>query len=278
MAPWCLIELFRRGSMIDQFILEALLAGLCLSLMSGPLGVFVVWRRMSYFGDSLAHSALLGVAIGLWLDISSFLAVSVLAIIIVLLLLVLRKKQSLPNDTLLGIFAHSTLSLGLIIFALMDAPNVDLMAYLFGDILALSHQDLYLLGVLSVAVPCVLAVFWRALLLMTVHRELAKVEGVPVDRIELGFCLLLALVIAVGMKVVGVLLISALLIIPSAAARRFARSPLHMVVLAVIISVMSVVGGLFLSFWQDTPTGASIVVTAALIFTLVWALPEPTPA
>jgi len=259
--------------MFDQFILDALLAGVCLSLMSGPLGVFVVWRRLSYFGDSLAHSALLGVALGLWLDIASFLTVSILAVVIVLLLWWLQKKQALPNDTLLGIFSHSALSLGLVIIALMDAPNIDLMGYLFGDILTLSRTDLYLLAGLAVLVPGLIFFLWQALLLSAVHRELAKVEGVPVDQIELIFSLVLALVIAVGMKVVGVLLMSALLIIPSAAARRFARSPGQMVLFAIMMSITSVVGGVLMSFWQDTPTGPSIVLTASLIFMLAWAMP-----
>ncbi|MBT5230838.1 MAG: iron chelate uptake ABC transporter family permease subunit [Methylococcales bacterium] len=259
---------------MDSLMLDALLAGLCLAVMTAPLGVFVVWRRMSYFGDSLAHSALLGLAIALWLNIAHFLAIAAVSVLIVIVLMVLQKKQSLPNDTILGIFSHTALSTGLVMISLLDTPNVDLMQFLLGDILSIGPSELWLLASLSLIVPITIALTWRALLLMTVHCELAQVEGIAVTRIHLIFSLLLAFVIAMGMKVVGILLITSLLIIPPATARRFAKSPEHMVFLSFAISCCSILAGILASFWYDTPPGPSIVVGAASLFIVAWSLPR----
>jgi zinc transport system permease protein len=258
---------------MDDFILRAILAGLCLALMSSVLGVFVVWRRMSYFGESLAHSAMLGVALGLWFDISFFFAVIALAVLIAVLLHYLKNNGALPNDTILGIFSHTALSLGLVIISLIDAPNTDIMSYLFGDILTISNQELYFLAAMAIVVLLILSLIWRSLLFITVDEEIAKIEGVPVQVIELLFSVMLALVIAFGMKIVGILLITSLLIIPPATARRFSNTPEQMVLIALLVSCCSVVLGVYFSFLWDTPTGPSIVVGAAAMFMFSWLIP-----
>ena len=259
---------------MPDFLLNALLAGLSLALVAGPLGSFVVWRRMAYFGDTLAHAALLGVALGFLLDISPTLAVTVGCIILAVLLVTLQQRQPLAADTLLGILAHSTLSLGLVAISFMHEVRVDLMAYLFGDLLAVGGRDLLWIAGGSALVLGLLAWLWRPLLALTVHEELAKVEGLPVGALRLALMLLIGLVIAVAMKIVGVLLITSLLIIPAAAAQRHARSPEQMAGGASAIGLLAVCGGLALSWFRDTPAGPSIVVSAAGLFLLSFLLPR----
>ncbi|MCC6075657.1 zinc ABC transporter permease subunit ZnuB [Pseudomonas sp. GCM10022188] len=259
---------------MPDFLLNALLAGLALALVAGPLGSFVVWRRMAYFGDTLAHAALLGVALGFLLDVSPTLAVTVGCIILAVLLVVLQQRQPLAADTLLGILAHSTLSLGLVTVSFLDAVRVDLMAYLFGDLLAVGTGDLAWIVAGSALVLGVLAWLWRPLLALTVHEELARVEGLPVGALRLALMLLIAVVIAVAMKIVGVLLITSLLIIPAASAQRHAKSPEQMAAGASLTGLVAVCAGLALSWYQDTPAGPSIVVSAAALFLLSFLLPR----
>ena len=257
-----------------DFLFYALLAGLALAMVAGPLGSFVVWRRMAYFGDTLSHAALLGVALGFLLDVSPTVAVTVGCLLLAVLLVTLQQRQPLASDTLLGILAPSTLSLGLVVLSFMHEVRIDLMAYLFGDLLAISPTDLaWILGG-SAAVLLSLVVLWRPMLAITVHEELAKVEGLPIAALRLTLMLLIAVVIAVAMKIVGVLLITSLLIIPAAAAQRHARSPEQMALGASLLGMLAVCGGLALSWFKDTPAGPSIVVAAAALFLLSFVLPR----
>lgn len=259
---------------MPDFLLNALLAGLALALVAGPLGSFVVWRRMAYFGDTLSHAALLGVALGFLLDISPTLAVTAGCLLLAVLLVTLQQRQPLASDTLLGILAPTTLSLGLVVLSFMDNVRIDLMGYLFGDLLAVSGTDLaWILGG-SALVLALLLPLWRQLLAITVHEELARVEGLPVAALRLALMLLIAVVIAVAMKIVGVLLITSLLIIPAAAAQRHARTPEQMAIGASLLGMLAVGAGLSLSWFQDTPAGPSIVVSAAAIFLIGFALPR----
>jgi zinc transport system permease protein len=251
---------------MDDFLLYALIAGLGVAMVTGPLGVFVVWRRMAYFGDTLAHSALLGVALGFLLGINLNLSVVILGIALAMLLVIMSRNRQLSQDTLLGIMAHSALSLGLVVMAFQSSVRVDLMGYLFGDILAVTATDLLWVWGGGVVVLLILILIWRPLLSLTVHEELAQVEGVPVDRIRLIFMLLIALVIAVSMKIVGVLLITSMMIIPAAADRRFSRTPEQMAVIAAGTGSLAVTLGLAGSWHWDTPAGPSVVVAAALLF------------
>ncbi len=249
-----------------DFLLNALLAGLALALVAGPLGSFVVWRRMAYFGDTLSHAALLGVALGFLLDVSPTLAVTVGCVLLAVLLVTLQQRQPLAADTLLG----------LVTLSFMKEVRVDLMAYLFGDLLAVSASDLLWIIAGSALVLALICFLWRPLLAITVHEELAKVEGLPVGAIRLALMLLIAIVIAVAMKIVGVLLITSLLIIPAAAAQRHARSPEQMAVGASLLGLVAVCAGLALSWFKDTPAGPSIVVSAAGLFLLSFVLPRRT--
>lgn len=251
---------------MDDFLLRAILAGCGVALVAAPLGSFVVWRRMSYFGDTLAHSALLGVALGFLFDINLNLAIICVAIIIALLMLGLQQRRLLASDTLLGILSHGTLSIGLVVIATQDDLRVDLMGYLFGDILAVTPTDLFWVWGGGMVVLGLLVRIWRPLLSLTVHQDLAQVEGVAVNAIQLIFMLMIALVIAISMKIVGVLLITSMLIIPAAGARRFSRTPEQMALLAAILGMLSVGLGLSASWFWDSPAGPSIVVAASALF------------
>ena len=259
--------------MLDDFLTRAVLAGLMVAVVAGPLGAFVVWRRMAYFGDTVSHSALLGVALGFLLGLNLNLLVTLVCVAVAVLLVILQRSQELASDTLLGILAHSALSLGMVAVAFVEGLRVDLMAYLFGDILAVTRQDLLAIAIGGILALVLLLVLWRPLLAMTVHEDLARVEGVPVLAVRLGLMVLIALVIASAMQVVGVLLITALMIIPAATARRFARTPEQMALLAAVLGSLAVVAGLWGSFTYDTPTGPSIVVAAMLGFVVLQLMP-----
>ncbi|WP_343463537.1 zinc ABC transporter permease subunit ZnuB [Pantoea sp.] len=249
-----------------ELLLPGWLGGVLLALAAGPLGSFVVWRRMSYFGDTLAHASLLGVAFGLLLNVNPGYAVIAVTVCLALGLVWLERRPHLAIDTLLGIMAHSALSLGLVVVSLMQGVRVDLMAYLFGDLLAITPQDL---AIMSGGVAVVLAVMawqWRALLAMTISPELAQVDGVNLHRTRMLLMLVTAVTIGVAMKFVGALIITSLLIIPAATARRFARSPEQMAGVAVLAGVIAVTGGLAFSASYDTPAGPSVVLCAALLF------------
>lgn len=263
--------------MLDDFFTRALVAGIGVALTVGPLGCFIVWRRMAYFGDTMAHSALLGVAFSLLFDLNLIVGVFTVAAAVSLALLLLERRQTLSTDSLLGILSHSTLALGLVIVAFMTWVRIDLNGFLFGDILAVSRTDILFIYGGGAAVLAVMAMIWRSLLATTVSVELAAAEGLQPERARFVFMLLMALVIAISMKVVGILLITSLLIIPAAAARRFAATPETMAVMASLAGAAAVTLGLFGSLQFDTPSGPSIVVAALLLF-LVSQMPWPVHA
>ena len=259
---------------MPDFLVRALLGGIGVALAAGPLGAFVVWRRMAYFGDTLAHSALLGVALGLLLGINPNVTVIVVCAVLAVVLVVLQRRQRfLASDTLLGILAHASLGLGLVTLAFLQTLRLDLLSLLFGDILAVTATDLAWIYGGGVAVLALLALLWRPLLSATVHEDLARVEGVPVTAVRLAYMLLIAVVIAVALKIVGVLLVTSLLIIPAATARRFATTPEQMAGLAALIGCLAVAGGLAGSWVWDTPSGPSIIVAAAALFVVALAAP-----
>ncbi|QLF70360.1 metal ABC transporter permease [Peteryoungia desertarenae] len=260
--------------MLDDFFVRALLAGIGLALTTGPLGCFVIWRRMAYFGDTMAHSALLGVALSLFFSVNLMLSVFVVAAVVSLLLIVLQKRQGLSADALLGILSHATLAIGLVMVAFMTWVRFDLIAFLFGDILAVTPMDIAVVWCGGAIVLATIAYLWRPLLAATVNSELAEAEGMRPETAKLVFMLLMAIVIAIAMKIVGILLITSLLIIPAAAARRFSSTPELMAVIASGLGAVAVVIGLFGSLNYDTPSGPSIVVAALLLF-LVSLLPRP---
>ena len=253
---------------MTDFLLYALLAGLGVALVAGPLGCFVVWRRMAYFGDTLAHSALLGVSLGVLLDINLNITVIAIPLMMAMGLVFLEQRGFLSLDTLLGILSHSALAAGLVVISLLPDVRVDLMSLLFGDLLAVTKSDLWVIYSVSAAVMGLLALLWKQLINITVDSELAAVEGTNVALVSTALMLITALVIALAMKVVGVLLITALLIIPAATARRVSKTPEQMAIAASIIAMLTVVMGLAMSWNLDTPAGPSVVISASFLFCL----------
>ena len=254
----------------DSFIWYALAAGLALALVVGPLGSVVVWRRMAYFGDTLAHAALLGVALAVAAEQLPMAGVSIIGVLIAVLLFWLEKQRDLSTDTLLGILSHSALALGLIVLSVIQSQgfNINLMSYLFGDLLAVDQSDLVLMYGTVVVILLVFSQILSPLISMSVNEELARVDGVAVEKVRFVFMILLALVIAIALKVVGILLITALLIIPAATARLFSKSPRQMVFMSVLMAIVAVVLGLYSSLNWDFPAGPSIVVSSSLLFFL----------
>ena len=254
--------------MLDDFFTRAVLGGIGIAIVAGPIGCFIIWRRLAYFGDTLSHSALLGVALALLLQLNITLTVFMISFGVALMLLILRRGATLSSDALLGLLAHSTLAIGLVMLAFMSWVRVDLMGFLFGDILAVTRFDLALIWIGGAVILGLLAYIWRPLFAATVNVDLATAEGARPELFNLVFMLIISAVIAVSMKLVGVLLITALLIIPAASARRLVTSPEQMAVGASVVGVVAVLVGLNGSLRFDTPAGPSIVVAAMICFIL----------
>lgn len=253
--------------MLDDFLIRAALAGVGLSLATGPLGSFVVWRRMAYFGDATSHAAILGVAIALAADLPVTFGTLVVALAMAFTVATLAAR-GWAMDTTLGVLAHSALAFGLVAVSFVPGARTDLSAWLFGDILAVTRGDLALVWGGAAVVLGLLIWRWQALLTATVNEDLAHASGLNPARERLVLTLALAVVVAVAIKVVGALLIAAMLIIPAAAARGLARTPEAMAAIAVVIGAGSALAGLQLSLWQDTPAGPSIIAAAAVLFAL----------
>ena len=254
--------------MLDDFFLRAIIAGICVALIAGPLGCFVIWRRLSYFGDTLSHASLLGVAVAILLETNFTFSIFGVSGAVSLFLIYLRVKTSLPSDALLGLLAHSVLAVGIVVLGFMTWVRIDLLSLLFGDILAVSVTDIWLIFFGGILVLLTLAAIWRPLFADTVSPDLAEAEGMRPKLVRIIFTLMLALVISVSIKIVGVLLITGLLIIPAAAARNLASGPIQMAFISMITGTIAVVCGLFSSLTWDTSSGPSIVVTALVLFIL----------
>ncbi len=252
-------------SLLDSFLIRAALAGIGVAIAAAPLGCFVVWRRMAYFGDATAHASILGVALALTFSASVFIGALAVALLMAVTVSLISGR-GLASDTVLGVMAHSALAFGLVAVSFLSGVRVDLMAFLFGDVLAVTRTDLAVIWGVALLVLGVLSWRWSALLTATLSPELAHAAGIDPRREALILSVALAFVVAVAIKVVGVLLIGAMLIIPAAAARALASTPERMVVVAALFGFLSVLAGLGASVMFDTPTGPTIVCAAAVIF------------
>jgi len=250
----------------EPFLLRALFAGLGLALVAAPFGCFVVWRRMAYFGETVAQAGLTGMAIGLALSLNLVASTLVVTMAVSALLLILGRQQALPFDALLGLLAHAALAIGVIAASLVRGPQLDLMALLFGDIFSITRADLYCIYLGGAAALAGLIAIWRPLLALSVHEELAAAEGMATEPIKLSFVFMLALVVAIAIKIVGVLLSIAFLIMPAAAARSLSETPEQMALFAAIFAMVAVAVGLVASISLDIPGGPSIVLVLTAIF------------
>ena len=254
--------------MFDDFIIRAFAAGIGLALITGPLGCFIIWRRLSYFGDTIAHSALLGVVIAYAMNFNLIIAVFAVSCFIALSLLFLQKRTNLPDDALLGLLAHSVLAIGLVLLGILSFIRIDLMGLLFGDILSVNITDVLFVWIGGSIVLIVLILIWRPLFAATVNLELAKAEGLNAELANAIFTILIASVIAISIKIVGILLITGLLIIPAAASRNLSSTPIQMAIISSVIGLVSVVLGLQTSMIWNSPTGPTILTIALGVFIL----------
>jgi len=254
-------------SLLDDFLVRAVIAGVGVAVAAGPLGCFVVWRRMAYFGDATAHASLLRATLALATDLPVTLGVAVAALAMAVAVST-AAGRSYAVDTVLGVAAHAALAVGLVALSFLRGVRVDLVGYLFGDILAVSRGDLAVIWAGAAAIVALLAWRWRPLLLSTLSEDLAASAGVDPRRERLILTLALALLVAVALKVVGALLVTAMLIVPAAAARAFAGSPAAMAAGAAAVGALAAGSGLWGSWRFDTPAGPSIVVAAVVVLAL----------
>ena len=254
--------------MLEDFFIRALIAGLGIAIVTGPLGCFVIWRRLSYFGDTLAHSALLGVTLAYTLEFNIAISVFIISSLIALILIDLQKRTNLPGDALLGLLAHSSLAVGLIVIGFLTFIRFDIMGLLFGDILAVTIEDIFIIWIGGPLILIILKLIWKSLFASTVNYELAEAEGLNPDRAKAIFTILMAGIIAISIKMVGLLLITGMLIIPAAMARNISSSPQMMVIYSVIGGLLSVILGLLTSLEFNTASGPSIIAAALFLFIL----------
>jgi zinc transport system permease protein len=254
--------------MFEPFMMRAILAGAGIAMVAGPLGCFVLWRRMAYFGDTLSHAGLMGIALGLLTGIDPMIGIIATCVLIGALLFALQFQRRIPTDTLLGVLSHSALALGLIAVSTMKNVRLDLTAYLFGEILSITDTDLAWIYGGGFAVLGALALLWRRLIALTVSEDISRAEGFAGTGVRLGFTVLIAITVAIAMKIVGILLVTALLIIPPAAARRISQGPEAMAFSTIAVGGLASVAGILASYAWDIPSGAAIVAAAAAIFAL----------
>ena len=252
--------------MLDDFFIRALLAGIGIALVTGPLGCFIIWRRLSFFGDTLAHAALLGVTMAVFFEINIAFSVFLISSVVALILIKLQKSTKLPGDALLGLLAHSSLAVGLVVIGFLTSIRFDVMGLLFGDILAVNQNDLLLIWIGGAFILLILKFIWKPLFASTVNHELAEAEGMEPNKFNAIFTILMAAVIAISIKIVGLLLITGMLIMPAAMGRNLSNNPQQMVKLSVIGGLLSVIIGLFSSLQLNTPSGPSIITAALILF------------
>jgi zinc transport system permease protein len=260
----------------EPFFQRAILAGLAVALIAGPIGCFIVWRRMAYFGETLAHAGLLGAGLGLMFSVNIAVGAVVVAMLLALVLMALKQQKQLAVDTILGILSHTALALGIVVIGLVTGAVTGHLDILFGDVLTVSRNDVVIVWCVAAFAFLLLAYLWRDMIAISVHEDLAKAEGIKVARAELVFMLLIAFVTAMSMKIVGLLLITALTVIPAAAARRFSATPETMAVVSILLAAIAVVAGLLMSAAWGTVAGPSIVLAAGLLFALTLPLRRGT--
>ena len=251
---------------MNEFIIKALLAGIGIAIISGPIGSLMMWRRMTYFGDTLAHATLLGVSIATILNINIYYGLIAICLLIAILLTVIADQQKFTNDSTLSILSHVILAMGLISATLSTNTRIDLLGYLYGDILSINNNDLIYIYLIDVIIIGSLVLLWDKLVFITIHKELAVTEGINENKIKWIFILLISLIFVVAIRLVGILLINSLLIIPSSIAKIWAKSPTQMAILGSIFGCITIVLGILASLIWDLPTGPAIVISSALLF------------
>lgn len=256
---------------LAPFILHALVGGTLIAALAGVLGCFVTWQRLAFLGDTLGHVALLGVALAVVLHLPITAGIMVMTVLLACAFYMLSRNRKFSGDAMLAVLAHAGLALGLVVIALADI-KIDLNAYLFGDILAIGRKDIVLIAIVGVGCMGWIVRNWRELMMLVVSPDIAKVEGVNVERLRLCLMVVIAVAIAVAFRVSGMLLVTALLVVPAAAARCFAGTPRQMACIASFVGVISVWGGMGASLVWDTPSGPSVILAAVVVFLIARAV------
>lgn len=250
----------------SPFMQKALVAGVLVSILTGMISAFVVLRRMSFIGAGISHAAFGGVAIGFFTGINPLLSAIVYSVLVAVGIDATVRRGKVSEDVSIGIFYSVSMAIGIALLSVSKSYNVDLFGYLFGNILAISGEEILLTLIVSVIVTCAMAAFLKELFLITYNEELARVSGIRVELLNVFFLIALSVSIVVSIRIVGIIMVSALLVIPGAIARLFARSLISMIALSCIAGTLSVIAGLWLSYEYDLAPGAGIVLTAACLF------------
>ena len=257
----------------ESFMLRALAAAILLSPLCAFLGVFVTARRMSFFSDTIAHGALAGVALGVWLGMTDLtIPMIVFGLLVAAAILWIKEHTELLTDTIMALLLSGSVALGIIILSLLRGGSTRIHGYLFGDILAVSNQDVIFALVLFLIV--MVGLFWRlsSMTLLSAHEDMAYVCGVPVRALNFAFILVLTITVALSIRLLGIILVTALLVVPPSAARNISRNLRQQIILSVLLGLVGGVTGIFLSYHLDVPCGPTIVLSCIALFiaTLIW--------
>jgi zinc transport system permease protein len=254
---------------MDNFIINSIIAGIGIALITGLLGCFVVWRKMSYFGESLGHGAILGVGAGIILGINQSLSIILVILIFAALLTYLQNRKAFSNDTILGILAHGALAMGIILISVSDNSSFNLHAFLFGDILLVGVKEIYLIFFSAIIIYAIILCNWKAIILSTISKDLARSQNISNFKMDLLLTTTMALAVAISIQIIGALLITSMLIIPPATAKQLARNPKNMVIISTIIAILSVLAGLLTSYQFDIPSGPAIILSSFILFIII---------
>jgi zinc transport system permease protein len=265
------IRIIGMIELLDDFLVRSIIAGLLMVSIAAPIGCLMVWQRLAFLSDTLGHAAVMGVGLGLLLQLPAMFGVLAVVLLIVISLSQVTSFNNALSETTLAIISHTGLAAGLILLGVLPANSVSLEAILFGDLLAVTLTDLSMILVTTIVLAFLLLRHWRSFVAVSVSREIAQAEGIEVRKVQLLMYLMIALLVAVMMKVMGVLLIAAMLVIPTTNARMLSSSPERMVMFSALFGFVALAGGIFSSFQFDWQTGPAIVLSATtlLLVTLV---------
>ena len=252
----------------SPFMQKAFIAGILVSLLTGLISVFIVLRKMSFIGAGISHAAFGGVAIGFFTGLNPLFTAIIYSIAVAIGIESTGRKGRISEDVSIGIFYSVSMALGVALVSLSKSYNVDLFGYLFGNILAITQTDIILTVLIFVLVSGFIVLFLKDLFLSAYNEELARISGVRVVLLNHLFMISLAVSIVISVRIVGIILVSALLVIPGATARLFAQGLISMIVLSCLTGVVSVISGLLIAYQYDIAPGASIVLASAFIFFL----------
>jgi zinc transport system permease protein len=252
---------------LEPFFIKALIASVGVAIATSVVGVFVLWKKMAYFGDAISHSAIFGIGIAAVAAVATIYGIIFCAVIFCFLIFALEKQNLYSSDTIIGIASCVLLAAGIILIAIFPS-NISLENYLFGDLIVLSSQDILTIYLIVFFTVLAISFWFKKLLLTAINKDLAVISGVNVKRLELKFLLLTALVVAGLVKIVGIFLITSMVIMPAAIARNFAKTPLAMLFISIASSLVMVIGGLFLALFFNIPTSPAIIAFAAVLLML----------